>query len=142
MHFLAEPESSTRTTAEAAGSPTYRRMEQRQQFFLWVMKDILSVVLCRRAKVDHKVNASAEVSINGADISSKDNASLSQAAYYMISVLDDLRDRKLISNDEFLRLIYRFFGESVDAANMLQKAAAENEGQGERPNNINAYEKR
>ena len=142
MHFLAEPESSTRTTAEAAGSPTYRRMEQRQQFFLWVMKDILSVVLCRRAKVDHKVNASAEVSINGADISSKDNASLSQAAYYMISVLDDLRDRKLISNDEFLRLIYRFFGESVDAANMLQKAAAENEGQGERPNKIGAYKKR
>ena len=60
----------------------------------------------------------------------------------MISVLDDLRDRKLISNDEFLRLIYRFFGESVDAANMLQKAAAENEGQGEQPNKIGAYKKR
>ncbi len=32
MHFLAEPESATRTTAEAAGSPTHRKFEQRQRF--------------------------------------------------------------------------------------------------------------
>jgi hypothetical protein len=50
----------------------------------------------------------------------------------MITVLDDMRDRKLISNDEFLRLIYRFFGETIDAAEMLQKAAAEGK-QGEPP---------
>ena len=50
----------------------------------------------------------------------------------MITVLDDLRDRKLINNDEFLRIIYRFFGETVDAAEMLKKAAAENK-QGEPP---------
>ena len=29
---------------------------------------------------------------------------LAQAAYYTISVLDDLRDRKLISNEEILAL--------------------------------------
>jgi hypothetical protein len=132
MHFLAEPESSTRTTAEAAGGPTYRRMEQRQQFFLWIMKDILSVALARRAKVDKKINPLAEISVTGADISSRDNASLSQAAYYMITVLDDMRDRKLITNDEFLRLIYRFFGETIDAAEMLKKAEAEG-NQGEPP---------
>jgi hypothetical protein len=132
MHFLAEPESSTRTTAEAAGGPTYRRMEQRQQFFLWIMKDILSVSLARRAKVDKKINPLAEISVTGADISSRDNASLSQAAYYMITVLDDMRDRKLITNDEFLRLIYRFFGETIDAAEMLKKAEAEGK-QGEPP---------
>jgi hypothetical protein len=132
MHFLAEPEGSTRTTAEAAGGPTYRRMEQRQQFFLWVMQDLLTIALARRAKVDKKINAAAELSVTGADISSRDNSSLSQAAYYMITVLDDMRDRKLISNDEFLRLIYRFFGETIDAAEMLQKAAAEGK-QGEPP---------
>jgi hypothetical protein len=133
MHFLAEPESSTRTTAEAAGGPTYRRMEQRQQFFLWVMHDLLTVALTRRAKVDKKINPLAELSVTGADISSRDNSSLSQAAYYMITVLDDMRDRKLIDNDEFLRLIYRFFGETIDAAEMLKKAAAETGKQGEPP---------
>ena len=63
MHFLAEPESSTRTTAEAAGGPTYRRMEQRQEFFLWVMQDILAVALRRRSKVDKKIDAAAEISV-------------------------------------------------------------------------------
>jgi len=141
MHFLAEPESSTRTTAEAAGGPTYRRMEQRQQFFLWVIQDILSVALTRRAKSDKKLALSmskgllAEISVTGADISSRDNSSLSQAAYYMITVLDDMRDRKLITNDEFLRLIYRFFGETIDAAEMLNKAASEGK-QGEPPAKI------
>jgi hypothetical protein len=107
-------------------------MEQRQQFFLWVMQDLLTIALARRAKVDKKINAAAELIVSGADISSRDNSSLSQAAYYMITVLDDMRDRKLISNDEFLRLIYRFFGETIDAAEMLKKAATEGK-QGEPP---------
>ena len=33
MHWLSEPESSTRTTAEAAGLPTFKRFEQRQRWF-------------------------------------------------------------------------------------------------------------
>ncbi|MDK2980229.1 MAG: hypothetical protein PWQ55_576 [Chloroflexota bacterium] len=132
LHFLAEPESATRTTAEAAGGPTYRRFEQRQEYFLWMIRDILSVVLARRGTVDARVKGKIEFGVTGADISSNDNGALSQAAYYMISILDDLRDRKLITNDEFLRLIYRFFGETVDADDMLKRAAKENGEQGER----------
>ncbi|MEP7358603.1 MAG: hypothetical protein ABI847_15245, partial [Anaerolineales bacterium] len=48
MHFLAEPESSTRTTAEAAGGPTFRHYEQRQQFFLWLLADVARVCVARR----------------------------------------------------------------------------------------------
>jgi hypothetical protein len=132
LHFLAEPESATRTTAEAAGGPTYRRFEQRQEYFLWMIRDILSVVLARRGTVDGRVKGKIEFNVTGADISSNDNGALSQAAYYMISILDDLRDRQLITNDEFLRLIYRFFGETVDADDMLQRAAKENGEQGKR----------
>ena len=40
LHFLAEPESATRTTAECAGGPTFRRYEQRQKFFLWMLGDL------------------------------------------------------------------------------------------------------
>ena len=133
LHFLAEPESATRTTAEEAGGPTYRHFEQRQGHFVWMMQDILQVALNRRAKFDKKVSGKVEFSITGADISSRDNASLAQAAYYIISVLDDLKDRKLITNEEILRLIYRFFGETIDADEMLKKAAAEKGGQGRRP---------
>jgi hypothetical protein len=130
LHFLAEPESSTRTTAEAAGGPTYRRFEQRQEYFLWMVRDILTVVLARRGQVDARVKGKVELSVTGADISSSDNGTLSQAAYYMISILDDLRDRELITNSEFLRLIYRFLGETVDADDMLQQAARQKDPQG------------
>lgn len=122
LHFLAEPESATRTTADAAGGPTFRRFEQRQQYFLWMIEDILRVVLARRAMVDGKINKKIDLSATGADISSRDNTSLSQAAYYMVEVLTNLRDRSLIANDEFLRVIYRFFGETVDADEMLKRA--------------------
>ena len=133
LHFLAEPESATRTTAEESGGPTYRHFEQRQQFFLWTMEDILKVALARRAKLDRKLGGNIEFSVTGADISSRDNASLAQAAYYIITVLDDLRDRNLITNDEVMRLIYRFFGETVDADEMLKAAAAAKGEQGKLP---------
>ncbi len=122
LHFLAEPESATRTTADAAGGPTFRRFEQRQQYFLWMIEDILRVALNRRAMIDGKINKQIDLSVTGADISSRDNLQLSQAAYYMIEVLANLRDRALVSNDEFLRVIYRFFGETVDADEMLKRA--------------------
>jgi len=133
LHFLAEPESATRTTAEEAGGPTYRHFEQRQGHFVWVMEDLLAVVLNRRSKFDKKLSNEIRFSITGADISSRDNASLAQAAYYIISVLDDLKDRQLITNDEILRLIYRFFGETIDADEMLKRAAAEKGSQGKPP---------
>jgi len=87
-----------------------------------MIEDILHVVLNRRAMVDGKINNKIDLAVTGADISSRDNLSLSQAAYYMIEVLANLRDRSLVSNDEFLRVIYRFFGETVDADEMLKRA--------------------
>ena len=136
MHFLAEPESATRTTAEAAGGPTYRRMEQRQEFFKWMLTDLLGVVLSRRAACDPKMPAGVEIQITGADISSRDNSSLALASNYMVNVLSQLRDRQLITNTEMIRLIYRFMGETVDIDELLKKAAAETEGQGLTPRDI------
>jgi len=128
MHFLAEPESSTRTTAEAAGGPTYRRLTQRQEFFLWLLKDLLSVVCSRRCLVAPLGRPSAagkrgdyQISIQADDISTTDNASLATAAGSIISVLTQLRDRCLIDDAELLRLAYKFTGESVDIENMLAR---------------------
>ncbi len=125
LHFLAEPESATRTTADAAGGPTFRRYEQRQEYFLWLLSDLLAVVLARRARVDPKLDPKTEIVVTGSDITSKDNGALAQAAYYMTEVLSNLKDRNMITNDEFLRLIYRFFGETVEAEAMLANARKE-----------------
>jgi hypothetical protein len=121
LHFLAEPEGSTRTTAEAAGGPTYRHFEQRQRFFLWLLEDMQRAVVYRRSLVDAHVSRRSEVSLNGADISARDNVSLSLAASNINSVLQCARDRALIDDGEFLRLLYRFCGESVDVPEMLAR---------------------
>jgi len=121
LHFLAEPEGTTRTTAEAAGGPTYRHFEQRQKFFLWLLQDLMKKVLQRRAMVDHRVSGKAEIHLHGADISARDNLSLAMAASSMLGVLNETRGRGLIDDAEFLRLVYRFSGEAVNVEEMLSK---------------------
>ena len=87
LHFLAEPEGSNRTTAEAAGGPTFRRFEQRQQFFMWLLSDLLQMVLSRRSLVDQQVKPEEEIKITGADISARDNVAHSIAGVNMIERL-------------------------------------------------------
>jgi len=124
LHFLAEPEGSTRTTAEAAGGPTYRHYEQRQRFFLWMLSDLLKAVVARRARVDGRVSRRAEIALHGADISARDNVSLAMASNNVLPALRELRDRGLIDDAEMLRLAYRFCGETVDVEEMLARGQA------------------
>jgi hypothetical protein len=123
LHFLAEPESATRTTAEAAGGPTFRHYEQRQQYFLWIIQDIARVAVRRRSMVDRHVSPRAEILVKGTDISSRDNRELAQASATVIEAFVMLRDRKLIDDAELLRLAYRFAGEVVDVEDLLKRAA-------------------
>jgi len=121
LHFLAEPESSTRTTAEAAGGPTYRRFEQRQSFFLWLVRDVLQTALNRRAWVDRRVNPKSPIEVHGADLSARDNVALGMAANHIMAALTELRDRGLIDDAEMLRVAYRFFGEVADVSTLLER---------------------
>lgn len=121
LHFLAEPESSTRTTAEAAGGPTYRRFEQRQSFFLWLVRDVLQAALKRRALVDRRVDAKARIDVHGADLSARDNVALGMAANHIMAALTELRDRGLIDDAELVRVAYRFFGEAADVSTLLER---------------------
>jgi hypothetical protein len=114
LHFLAEPESSTRTTAEAAGGPTYRHFEQRQNYFCWLLADVIRVVLSRRSLVDRHVSKTSKFEVRGGDISARDNASLSVAASNIANVFEVLHDKGLIDGNELLRLVYRFSGENID----------------------------
>ena len=119
LHFLAEPEGSNRTTAESAGGPTFRRFEQRQQFFTWLLSDLLRVVLSRRAMVDRTVNPDVGIEISGADISARDNVAHAIASVNILNALERLRDMGLISDREVLRLTYRFAGEAGDLDTLL-----------------------
>jgi len=124
MHFLAEPESATRTTAEAAGGPTFRRFEQRQRYFMYLINDILQAVIRRRAKVDRHMPAGPDFEISGSDISQRDNISLAMATTNIINTLTTLRDRQMIDDSEFIRLAYRFAGEPIEVDEMLARGKA------------------
>ncbi len=124
MHFLAEPESATRTTAEAAGGPTFRRFEQRQRYFMYLINDVLQAVIRRRSRVDRHMPASPDFEISGADISQRDNISLAMATTNLTNTLITLRDRQLIDDGEFLRLVYRFAGEPIEVDEMLARGKA------------------
>ena len=75
---------------------------------MWVLSDILHVVVERRAKIDPSIDPHAIIELSGTDISARDNSELAAAAADILSVVADLRDRHLIDDAEFLRLVYRF----------------------------------
>jgi len=128
LHFLAEPESATRTTAEAAGGPTFRHYEQRQIFFLWLLADVARVVVARRSQVGGAgaaMRADAPLKAIGSDISARDNAVLGQAAAQIATAFGDLRQRGLIDDSELVRMVYKFAGELVDVPEVLRRAAGD-----------------
>jgi len=125
MHFLAEPEGATRTTAEAAGGPTYRCFEQRQRFFLWLLSDLLRVVVTRRALIDGRVDLRAAITMHGADISARDNLALAQSGGEVGHLFESLYNAGLIDAREYLRVVYRFVGEEADLDALLNRAGKE-----------------
>lgn len=114
LHYLAEPESSTRTTAEAAGTPTFKRFDDRQRQFKYMIDSILHVALAVRRRTDRSLPADVQIIINAGDVTERDNSLLSLAAARIEPALGDLYDRDLIEEAEFLRLFYRMSGELLD----------------------------
>jgi len=122
LHFLAEPESATRTTAESAGGPTFRHYEQRQEFVLWMLRDLLQAVTARAARGGRPVDPNADIDLRGTDISARDNSELAGAAAEIVTAFSGLHARGLIDDAELLRLAYRFAGEVADIPELLHRA--------------------
>jgi len=117
LHFLAEPESSTKTTAESAGHPTYRRFEERQRVLCWILEDLLGVVLKRKAVFDNGINPNAKIIVRGGDVQSRDNLELARAGQGMTDMALRMVDKGMIDAPEALRLIYRFIAEKAPETN-------------------------
>ncbi|MEL7644988.1 MAG: hypothetical protein AAGU04_01800 [Anaerolineaceae bacterium] len=118
LHFLAEPESSTRTTAEASGGPTLRRFEQRQRTLRWILEDVLRAALRRAARADASLNPEAAFQVQAGDISARDNEALAEAGSKAAAVAQELYAQGLIDKAEVLRLVYRFLGEGGEYVEM------------------------
>ena len=113
MHYLSEPESATRTTADASGTPTFKRFENQQTYFKFIVKSILQTVTARAALVNPEIKADAEIIVTSADATERDNSALALATGQIVSALEKLYDRELVDENEMMRLIYRFAGETL-----------------------------
>jgi hypothetical protein len=112
MHFFAEPESSTRTTAEAAGTPTFKRFERRQEFLVDVVRTLLLTVVQIRRRYRSDTIKRADIIISTPDITEKDNANLAIATQRITAAFAPIYNAKLIDPKEFIRLVYRFVAET------------------------------
>ena len=63
--YLAEPESSTSTTAEATGTPTFRGLEQTQQFFCTILSELAQIAEAYRHQYDRLVLPSSHIQAIG-----------------------------------------------------------------------------
>jgi hypothetical protein len=117
-HYLAEPESSTRTTAEAAGTPTFRGLEQSQTFFLNMIHSLAVLAVTIRKQSDRRVQPSSQIQAIGPDITERDNSSLALAVSRIYPAMSELFDREGIDEHELLRVVYRMAGEIQPAGSI------------------------
>jgi hypothetical protein len=110
-HYLAEPESSTRTTAEAAGTPTFRGLEQTQTFFLDILSELATLAVSYRQRFDDKISLTSKIEAVGPDITERDNSNLALAVSRIYPAMSELFDRGGIDETELLRIVYRMSGE-------------------------------
>lgn len=115
MHFLAEPESENKASAESAGESTCRHFEQRQIVFLKLIEDLLCHVSARASLVNPRLIPAEQIRVIGDDISTRDNLNLSQASLNMMQVVTRLKALKMIDDSEAIRILYRFMGEQNEA---------------------------
>lgn len=109
MHWHAEGESSISTTAEAAGTPSFRTLEEQQdEFFEWMID--LALIALEVAGI----TTNGKIWIEGPDITERDNASLALAFARAYPMFAEMLDRNAITDKEFLRLAYKMLAEVWD----------------------------
>lgn len=105
MHWHAEGESSISTTAEAAGTPTFRTLEEMQSDFFEILADMARMA-CKIKGIP-----TGTIKVHGPDITERDNATLALALGRSYPHLADMFDRNAIDSKEFMRLTYKMFAE-------------------------------
>jgi hypothetical protein len=112
LHYLAEPEGSTRTTAEAAGTPTFKRFKARQSYLRQAVLTVLQTALEVRRGVDPGLPARASIQVSVPDITERDNATLAMAVQRITQAFAPLYNARKISARELIRLVYKFLAET------------------------------
>ena len=111
LHYLGEPEGSTRTTAEAAGTPAFKRFKSRQKFLENAVKRVLQVAMAVYRLNGGRLPAQPEFELTVPDVTERDNATLAIGVQRIVNAFAPLYNAKLIDRPELIRIVYRFLAE-------------------------------
>lgn len=111
LHYLAEPESSTTTTAEAAGTPTFRGLQDIQRDFC-AMIETLAIVAIETQNRYATRKLTIDIEVKPQDISERDNAILALAGTRIYPILANMYDRQLLDAEKLIDITFKFIGES------------------------------
>ncbi len=117
LHYLAEPESENKASAQSAGESTCRHFEQRQRIFLELIQMVLRQVLLRSGQAQLQPEADCQIRMIGDDISSADNLTLSAASLNISRSLKEMHQLGIVDHAELRRILYRFMDEELPDGN-------------------------
>jgi len=110
IHYLAESESATNTTVQSSALPTFRRLEQTQNFFCQIIQQIAQLAAQYRHPFDRLALPRSRIEAIGPDMTEKYNAELALEVSHVYPAIAELFDRGGIDKNELLRLVYRMAG--------------------------------
>ena len=111
IHYLAEPESATNTTAQSSDLPTFRGLEQTQKYFCAILAQLAEIAAGYLRQYDRLVRPGSHIEAIGPDMTEKDNSTLALAVSRVYPAVSEIFDRGGIDENELLRLVYRMAGE-------------------------------
>jgi hypothetical protein len=123
LHYLAEGETATRTTAREMVGPTVRHYEHRQRFFCKLLVDVIEKA-AYRARVAGRLSrprGGLQLSYVVADLREEDNLKVARAAKEIIEYLRAMKAQGWITDRKAMELAYKFAGEVIDVEALLRE---------------------
>lgn len=113
LFWLAEPESSTRTTATESSTPTFRLFSARQKRVVGIIENLARYALIYRSKYDIAVNPLAKITVTMQDTREGNNLELAQAVGELVSACLPLLDKQIITPDQIKALFFETLGKTL-----------------------------
>lgn len=129
LHFMGEGESATRATAAEMGGPTFRHYHQRQKYFCFVIKDIVSEAYRLSGK---RYYADLKLKVTVPDIEQRDNKVMAQSAHLIVRALRDMKAEGWITDPLAVSLAFKFAGEILsqeEIKTILAETGGEEQGE-------------
>lgn len=123
LHYLAEGETATRTTAREMVGPTVRHYEHRQRFFCELLVDVIEKA-AYRARVAGQLSrprGGLQLSYVVADLREEDNLKVARAAKEIVEYLRAMKAQGWITDRKAMELAYKFAGEVIDVEALLRE---------------------